>query len=142
MVTLLWNGCFSFLPSYFSLIFLAKGKISKSASLFLRHIGPKQCWPIRLQDFKSNISLEQSNEIAYFFTCWYQKLRIDNKYWHGCGQKRLCPPWSQDEWMNKWMNWAGFSCWCKFSKSKNYFNNFWVTVVKNGHGNLISLKRI
>ena len=66
---MMMESVFSFLPSYFSIIFLAKGKISKSASLFLRHIGPKQCWPIRLQDFKLNISLEQSNEIVYFFTC-------------------------------------------------------------------------
>ena len=73
------ESIFSFLPSYFSIIFLAKGKISKSVSLFLSHIGPKWCWPIRLQDFKSNISLEQSNEIVYFFTCWYQKLRVDRK---------------------------------------------------------------
>ena len=58
-----------FFPSYFSIIFLAKGKISKSTGLFLRHIGPKQCWPIRLQDFKSNISPDQNNEIVYFFTC-------------------------------------------------------------------------
>ena len=50
-----------------------------SVSLFLSHIGPKQCWPIRLQDFKSNIYLEQSNKIVYFFTCWYQKLKVDRK---------------------------------------------------------------
>ena len=60
------ESIFSFLPSYFSIIFLAKGKISKSISLFLSHIGPKQCWPIRLQDFKSNMSLEQSDKIVYF----------------------------------------------------------------------------
>ena len=38
-------------PSYFSIIFLAKAKT-------------------RLQDFKLNIFLEQSNEIVYFFICW------------------------------------------------------------------------
>ena len=63
------ESVFSFLPSYLFSIFLAKGEISKSAGLFLRNIGPKQCWPITLPDFKSNISLEQSNEIVYFFTC-------------------------------------------------------------------------
>ena len=31
------KSVFSFLPSFFSTIFLAKGKISKSVSLFLRH---------------------------------------------------------------------------------------------------------
>ena len=50
-------------------IFLSRGKGSKYISLFLRHIGPKQFWPIRLQDFKLNISLEQSDEIVYFFAC-------------------------------------------------------------------------
>ena len=34
---------FRFLPSYFSIIFLAIGKISKSITLFLSHIGPKGC---------------------------------------------------------------------------------------------------
>ena len=48
-------------------------------SLFLSQIGPKRCCPIRLQDFKSNIYLKQSNEIIHFFTCWYQKLKVDRK---------------------------------------------------------------
>ena len=60
---------FGFLLSYFPIIFLVKDKISKSASLFLRYIGPKKCCPIGLQNFKPNISLEKSNDIAYFFTC-------------------------------------------------------------------------
>ena len=58
---MMMESIFSFLPSYFSIIFLGKGKISKSVSL-------QSDWPIRLQDFKSNISLEQSDEIVYFFT--------------------------------------------------------------------------
>ena len=33
-----------------------------------------------------------------------------------CGQKWLWPSWSQGECMNEWMNWADFSCWCKFKK--------------------------
>ena len=65
---------FNFLPTYFSIIFLPIGKISKSASLFISHKGPKWCWPIRLQDFKSNISLEQSDEIVYFCV-----LHVDTK---------------------------------------------------------------
>ena len=152
------ESVFSFLPSYFSIIFLTKCKISKFVSLFLRHIGPKWCWPIRLQDFKSNISLEQSNEIVYFFTCWYQKLRVDRKILGWCGQKWLWPSWSQGEWMNEWMNWADFSCWCKFRKVKNYIATnyklriiriivknyklriiFWVAVAKYGHVTLISM---
>ena len=98
------KSVFSFLPSYFSIIFLAKGKISKSISLFLSHIGLKWCWPIRLQDFKSNISLEQRDEIVYFFTCWYWKLRADRKTLgvgvvrNGCGH----PGYKMNGWMNGW----------------------------------------
>ena len=65
---MMMESIFSFLPSYFSIIFLAKGKVSKPNSLFLSHTGPKQCWLIRLQDLKSNVSLEQSDEIVYSFT--------------------------------------------------------------------------
>ena len=86
------ESVFSFLPSYFSIIFLAKGKISKSVSLFLSHIGPKRCWSIRQQDFKSNISLEQSNEI---------KLRVDRKILGWCDQKWLWSSFSQGEWMHE-----------------------------------------
>ena len=32
-------------------------------------IGQKRFRPIRFQDFKSNTSLEQSNEIVNFFKC-------------------------------------------------------------------------
>ena len=133
---------FSFLPSYISIIFLAEGKISKSISLFISHIEPKWCWPIRRQDYKSNISLEQSDEIVYFFTCWYQKLRLDRKIfgwvWSEMVVATLAIRW-MDEWMNE-LSWL-FACWCKFRKVKNYFNNFWVAVVKNGHGTLISMNR-
>ena len=119
------ESVFSFLPSYFSIIFLAKGKISKSVSLFLSHIGPKRCWPIRLQDFKSNISLKQSDEIVYFFTWWYQKLKVDWKIlgwvWSEMIVANLVTRW-KDEWMNE-LSWF-FACWCKFRKVKNYLNNF------------------
>ena len=131
---------FSFLLSYSSIIFLAKGKISKSVSLFLNQIGPKRCWPIRLQDFKSNISLEQSDEIVCFFTCWYQKLRVDRKIlgwmWSEMVVATLVTRW-MDECMDE-LSWF-FACWCKFRKVRNYFNNFWVAVVKNRHGTLISM---
>ena len=103
-LTMMMESVFSFLPSYFSIIFLAKGKISKSVSLFLSHTGPKWCWPIRLQDFKLNISLEQSNEIVYFFTCWYQKLRVDRKIlgwvWSEMVVATLVARW-MDEWMDE-----------------------------------------
>ena len=136
---MMMESIFSFLPSYFSIIFLAKAKISKSVSLFLSHTGPKWCWPIRLQDFKLNISLEQSNEIVYFFTCWYQKLRVDKKIlgwvWSEMVVATLVTRW-MDEIMDE-LSWL-FACWCKFRKVKNYFSNFWVFVVKNVHGTLIS----
>ena len=38
--------------------------------------------------------------------------------------------------MNNGMKWF-FACWCKFRKAKNYFNDFWVSVVKIGHGHLV-----
>ena len=95
------ESIFSFLLSYFSIILLAKGKISKSISLFLSHIVPKRCWPIRFQDFKSNISLEQSDELVYFFTCWYRKLRVDRKIlgwlWTEVFATTLVTRW-MDEW--------------------------------------------
>ena len=37
-LTMMMESVFSFLPSYFSIIVLAKGKISKSVSVFLSHI--------------------------------------------------------------------------------------------------------
>ena len=118
--SIMMESVFSFLPSSFSIIFLAKGKISKLVSAFLSDIGPKWCWSIRLQDFKSNISLEQSNEIVYLFTCQYQKIRVARKILGWCDQKWLWPSWSRGEWINEWTNWADFSYWCKFKKVKNY----------------------
>ena len=35
-------------------------------SLFLSDIGPKRCWPIRLQGFISNIYLQLSHESLLF----------------------------------------------------------------------------
>ena len=66
---MMMESIFSFHPSYFSIIFLAKAKIIKSISLFLSHIGAMWIWTIIFQDFKSNISPEQSDEIVYFFAC-------------------------------------------------------------------------
>ena len=129
---------FSFIASYFSIIFLAEGKISKSISLFLSHIGPKRFSPIRLQDRKSNISLKQSYEIVFFLACWYRKLRVDRKMlgwvWSKMFLVILVIKW-MDEWMDE-LSWF-FAFWCKFRKVKNYFSNFWVNVVKNGHATLI-----
>ena len=68
---MMMESVFSFLPFYLSIIFSAKGKISKPASLFVSRIELKRCWEIRFQDFRSNIPPEKSDETVYFFTCWY-----------------------------------------------------------------------
>ena len=102
-LTIMMEPVSIFLPSYFSITFLTKGKISKSASLFLRHIGSKQCWGIRLQNFISNISLEKGNEIVYFFTCWYQKLRVDKKRF-GWVWSEMIATTLVTRWMDKWMD--------------------------------------
>ena len=74
----------------------------------------------------------------YFFTCWCQKLRVDRKTLRWLRSEMVVAHWSQslDEWMDG-LRWF-FAYWCKFEKVKNYFKNFWVTVVKNVHGTLIS----
>ena len=72
------ESIFSFLSSYFSLIFLAKGKNSKSISLLLSHIGPKRSCQSDCRISIWNISLEQSGN-SLFFACWYQNLRPDRK---------------------------------------------------------------
>ena len=52
-------------------------------------------------------------------------------------QKWLWPSWSQDEWMSEWMI---FHADANSRKLRIIdFNNFWVAVVKNGHGTLISM---
>ena len=98
---MMMESVFSFLPSYFSIILLAKGKISKSVSLFLNHVRPKQS--IRLQDFKSNMCLEQSNEIVYFFTCWYQKLRVD-RIILGLVCSEMIEATLVTRWMDEWID--------------------------------------
>ena len=136
-LNMMMESIFSFLPPYFSITFLAKGKISKSGTLFLSHIGPKWCWPIRLHDFKSNISLEQSDEIVYFFTCWYKKsIELIEKCWGGVARNGCGHP-GHDEWMDK-LSWF-FKLMQIQERQELYtlYNNFWVAVVKNGHGTLI-----
>ena len=66
------------MESVFS-FFSVKDKVHKSVSFFLSHIGPKRCWPVRLQDFKSKIYLEKSDEI---------KCEIE-LHCGGCSQKWL-----------------------------------------------------
>ena len=61
-------------------MFLAKHKISKSVSLFLIRVGPNWYFPIRLKDFKSNLYLEQSDEIVYTYIDTRNQELIE-KYW-------------------------------------------------------------
>ena len=108
-LTIMMESVFSFLPSYFSIIFLAKGKISKYVSLFLSHVGPKWCWPIRFQDFKWNLFLEQINEIVDFFTCWYQKLRDDRKAL-GWVWPEMVLAFLVTRWIDQWMDELSWFC--------------------------------
>ena len=41
-----------------------------------------------------------------FFTYWYQKSRVDRKILGWVWSEMVVAHWSQDEWMNGWMNWA------------------------------------
>ena len=45
---------------------------------------------------------------------------------HGGGQESVV----SQEWIDE-MSWR-FACWYKFRKAKSYFDNYWVSVVKNG----------
>ena len=95
--------------------------------------------------FKSTISLEQDDEKAWIFACWY--IFIENRSWlkntgvcvfkNVCGHSVLrtiklavCQGNMNEI---KWF----LVYWYKFMKAKSYFNNFFVVVVKNGCGLLI-----
>ena len=52
-----------------------------------------------------------------------------------CGQKWFWPSWSQGEWMSEWMIYHADANSRKLRIID--FNNFWMAVVKNGHGTLI-----
>ena len=88
------ESIFSFPLSYFSFIFLVKGKCSKSISFFLCHIGPKRSCQSAWRIFISNVFLEKSEKIAFFYACWYHKLRVGRKILLFCN--------------NEWMKWTDF----------------------------------
>ena len=91
--------------------------------------------------FKSTISQEQSDEIAWFFCMLIQILgnkkfvdkvcmcKVKNECSHS-GHSNLNFAVSQEEMygINRY-----FACWYKFIKTKGYFNDVWVNMVKNGH---------
>ena len=89
--------------------------------------------------FKSTITLEQYDEKAWFFACWYRFM--ENRSWlknigvgmvkNGCDHsvlRTLKLAVCQGQ-MNE-INWF-LGCWYKFMKAKSRFNNFLV-VVKSG----------
>ena len=106
---------------------------------FLR-FGPKCSQPIRLQGFKISISQEQNDEKAWFFACWYRFMEswlknigvgmVKNGFSHSV-LRALKLAVCQVE-LNG-INWF-LVCWYESRKSKIYFNNFLVVVLKNGHG--------
>ena len=69
-----------------------------------------------------------------------QKLKADQNFLGGHGQRRV---WQDLSWALKltqlsqeWtdgINWF-FTSWHKFRKAKIWFNNFWLSIDKNGHG--------
>ena len=68
-----------------------------------------------------------------------RKLKFDQKNRGGHGQKWTWPGKSQDSEIQEWVdgrNWY-FACRCKYRKTKSYFKDFWVGIVRNGHGHLV-----
>ena len=67
------------------------------------------------------------------------KLKVDQKClgwtWSKMGMGSMVTEIVSQEWIDG-MNWH-FACWCKFRKTKIYFNDFWVGVVKNCHGYIV-----
>ena len=120
--------------------FLASCKISKSVSFFLIYIAVKLVLANHIEGFQIKyISRIKWWNSLYFCTCWYQKLRVDRKN-IAVGVVRNCCSTLITRWMDDWMDelsWL-FAYWCKFRNVKNYFNKFWVVMVKNMHEVLIS----
>ena len=111
--------------------------------IFGKNLFPKIFGQSDYRNFKSVISIEQNDEKAWFFACWYKFMEI--RSWlknigvvvvkNGCGHsvvRNLKLAVCQGE-MNR-INWF-LVCWYKFMKAKCYFNNFLVVVVKNGYWN-------
>ena len=94
---------------------------------------------------KSNSSLEQNNEIAWYFACWNKLMEIiswlkntgvgvvKNGFGHSCC-RTLKLAVSQEG--NNGINWF-LACWDKSRKAKSYCNNCWVGMSKNEFGLLI-----
>ena len=102
-LTMMMESTFSFLSSYI-IIFLVKGKISKSISFFLSHIVPKHSvgqsdCRISNQIYLYNKAMKQST----FLHVDTRNYELIEKHWGW-----LWPLWSQGEWMNE-LSWF-FAC--------------------------------
>ena len=86
--------------------------------------------------FKSNRSLEQTDEIAWFFACWYKFTKIKSWVKNFGVQKGLWLLWSKDLKLAVSQDIDGiiwfFEGWYKFRIAKSYDDNYWVGVVENG----------
>ena len=90
--------------------------------------------------FKSTISLEQNDEKAWIFACWY--IFMESRSWlkniglgifkngYGHSALRTLRLAVRQGKMNE-RNWI-LVCWYKFMKAKSYFNNFFLSWSKMG----------
>ena len=125
-------------------VFLDKSDIwgkSGSWDMSQNGLGQSDC-----RIFKSTRSLEQSNEKAWFFACWYKFMEI--KSWLKCIGGGRCKKWVWLLWGNRTQQEIGLKLdvsqqgiyginwftvrWYNFRKAKSYFHNFWVIGVKTG----------
>ena len=91
--------------------------------------------------FSSAKSPGQTNEIAWFFAYWYKfrYIKVDQNFWLGMVKNVLGQSGQGTLKLNVSQKWTDgsnsfFTCCCIFRKAKSYFNNFWVSMVKNWHG--------
>ena len=125
--------------------------VYNKSSYYLLHLHKSHIWKkshswdmgqnVLGQSNYMNISLEQIDEIAWFFACWYKFLEI--KSWlknfgigvvkNGCdqsGPRTLKLAGSQGIGRMIWC----FAQWYKFRTVKSYSDNYWVDVVENECG--------
>ena len=82
---MMMESIFSFLPYYFSFIFLAKAKTVNLLVCFSFILGQNSLGQSSCRSFKSNISLELSKEIDCFLYVDTGNFEFIDKYSGGCG---------------------------------------------------------
>ena len=111
--------------------------------LFLRY-EPKCSQPVRSHDFLIN-HISRTNHWNNLIFCMLIQIHINKSWSINCWVgmiKNRCSQYGHmtlklivsQEWIDR-MNWF-FASWCTFRRAKSYFNDFWVGIVKNGHGHL------